>query len=389
MRKTKENIQGITLIALVVTIVVLLILAAVSISLLTGEKGIITQAQDAKENTDIGNEKEIVNLAATGAKTRDVSGEIKEDNLRNELDQLIGEGKYDLTGTGPYTVTYKESGRSYIVEANGNIIDNEEYEKKALKFLVNSGEDGTVVLPIYEGDEGTLYQVDWGDGTKGKDNKYYADTKTKKLASLDNTKIAARPGRGITHIFEEKNKEFIVTITGKCDGISSSLSNVTKDKIIEIVQWGETGLESIYLGECTKLRKIASPSENSFNKIESDGATGFENAFSGCTSLTEIPEDLFSNCPQVTSFRETFKSCTNLTEIPTNLFSNCLNVKSFFWTFANCTALTGEAPKLWERVPNGAENEYVGTPSGSCCFLNATGLSNYNDIPESWKIIPR
>ena len=44
--KNKE--KGITLIALVVTIVVLLILAGVSISMLTGENGIITQAQDAK-----------------------------------------------------------------------------------------------------------------------------------------------------------------------------------------------------------------------------------------------------------------------------------------------------------------------------------------------------
>ena len=43
--------QGITLIALVVTIVVLIILAGVSISMLTGENGIIKRAQDARENT--------------------------------------------------------------------------------------------------------------------------------------------------------------------------------------------------------------------------------------------------------------------------------------------------------------------------------------------------
>ena len=43
--------QGITLIALVVTIVVLIILAGVSILMLTGENGIIKRAQDARENT--------------------------------------------------------------------------------------------------------------------------------------------------------------------------------------------------------------------------------------------------------------------------------------------------------------------------------------------------
>ena len=40
--------KGITLIALVITIVVLLILAGVSINLLTGENGRITKAHDAK-----------------------------------------------------------------------------------------------------------------------------------------------------------------------------------------------------------------------------------------------------------------------------------------------------------------------------------------------------
>lgn len=42
--------KGITLVALVVTIVVLLILAGVSISLVIGQNGIVTKAQDAKKN---------------------------------------------------------------------------------------------------------------------------------------------------------------------------------------------------------------------------------------------------------------------------------------------------------------------------------------------------
>ena len=48
-KKAKEQKDGITLIALVVTIVVLLILAGVSILMLTGENGIITQSSKAKE----------------------------------------------------------------------------------------------------------------------------------------------------------------------------------------------------------------------------------------------------------------------------------------------------------------------------------------------------
>ena len=58
----KKEKSGITLIALVVTIVVLLILAAVSISMLGGENGIITQAQNAKLETRGGEVEERVNL---------------------------------------------------------------------------------------------------------------------------------------------------------------------------------------------------------------------------------------------------------------------------------------------------------------------------------------
>ena len=41
--------QGITLIALIITIIVLLILAAISIATLTGENGILTKASEAEK----------------------------------------------------------------------------------------------------------------------------------------------------------------------------------------------------------------------------------------------------------------------------------------------------------------------------------------------------
>ena len=48
--KIKQNTnKGITLIALVITIIVLLILAGVSIAMLTGENGILTQAQKSRK----------------------------------------------------------------------------------------------------------------------------------------------------------------------------------------------------------------------------------------------------------------------------------------------------------------------------------------------------
>ena len=54
--------QGITLIALVITIIVLLILAGVSIAMLTGQNGILTQAQNAKNRTEEAKQEEQTRL---------------------------------------------------------------------------------------------------------------------------------------------------------------------------------------------------------------------------------------------------------------------------------------------------------------------------------------
>ena len=124
--RTKNKTSGITLIALVVTIVVLLILAAVSIGMLAGENGIIRQAQEAKEKTEIGNERERVELAAVAAAGKDKWGEITEENLEDELDTNIGSGKYTLTTEdGNFIVTYNDSKRSYLVDPNGKVEQTE------------------------------------------------------------------------------------------------------------------------------------------------------------------------------------------------------------------------------------------------------------------------
>ena len=73
MKKLKEELKygkkGITLISLVVTIIVLLILAGVTIATLTGNNGILTRASEAKEKTKIASEDELRNLTILEATT--------------------------------------------------------------------------------------------------------------------------------------------------------------------------------------------------------------------------------------------------------------------------------------------------------------------------------
>ena len=91
MEKNKRNEQslndGITLIALVITIIVLLILAGVSIAMLTGENGILTQSKQAKIETAKGSLKEEINLMIQKRKIDEETGRkvsLKED-LENEI----------------------------------------------------------------------------------------------------------------------------------------------------------------------------------------------------------------------------------------------------------------------------------------------------------------
>ena len=60
-----RNQKGITLIALVITIIVLLILAGVSIAMLTGENGILTRAEDSKISTVEGQVRDAVAIAVS------------------------------------------------------------------------------------------------------------------------------------------------------------------------------------------------------------------------------------------------------------------------------------------------------------------------------------
>ena len=63
-----RNQKGITLIALVITIIVLLILAGVSIAMLTGENGILTKATQSTVETARGEADEAVKLAISTVK---------------------------------------------------------------------------------------------------------------------------------------------------------------------------------------------------------------------------------------------------------------------------------------------------------------------------------
>ena len=123
-RFIKRESNGITLIALVITIIVLLILAGVSISMLTGQNGILTQAQNAKNKTEEAEEKERIQLAITEAQLGDGGyQDLTEENLQKEIDEEFGSGEVRVypNEKNAFSFIFQNKEANYRLEKDGTI----------------------------------------------------------------------------------------------------------------------------------------------------------------------------------------------------------------------------------------------------------------------------
>ena len=123
--KTKfKNAKGITLIALVITIIVLLILAGVTIATLTGDNGILNQAGKAKYKTTEAESIERVQVEVAGS--YGIDGTIDKEQLNKNLKNINGliYNKNALSDSNkianlPATVTL--NGYDIVINANGGV----------------------------------------------------------------------------------------------------------------------------------------------------------------------------------------------------------------------------------------------------------------------------
>ena len=141
--KSTKKKEGITLIALVITVIVLLILAAISITMLTGDNSILKRAVDAKERTE---RAEIIESAKTellGDIAENRGGNIKKTQLvavlnkyfkniesnaipdeisnKNDIELTTLDGKYNILLSEIYEGRTKSLGAG-LYDANDNLI---------------------------------------------------------------------------------------------------------------------------------------------------------------------------------------------------------------------------------------------------------------------------
>ncbi len=122
MNKKLKNKQekGITLIALVVTIIVLLILAGVAINLTIGQNGIITRAMDSTERAEIADEREAIILAYQACLIDTLGGNVTVNQLEDELKSQGRDVSVTQEGEN-LIVTYNQTKRTYQINQNGDV----------------------------------------------------------------------------------------------------------------------------------------------------------------------------------------------------------------------------------------------------------------------------
>ena len=192
--------KGITLIALVITIIVLLILAGVSIAMLTGDNGILTQAQNAKEQTELAKEEEQREL----------------DNLESIMNE------YETNIEIPQ-----------VNDENPGVLE----KKEENVFVINSIED--LVFFSYDVRNGNTYEgktVELALNLDFKSDKSYADperTDFDKYGYNGTLKTALISGEGFKTIGTlEETKRFKGTFEGNNNVICSMYQNIKSEESV-------------------------------------------------------------------------------------------------------------------------------------------------------------
>ncbi len=236
----KERVNGkngITLIALVITIIVLLILAGVTIATLTGDNGILTKAQNAKEKNAQKTVEEQINLAVQASRINEglvINKEILEQELTNNGIEITKSENDEL----PWTV--KKDGYVYTISKNGEVKEKEGIAITTgdIEILKGSTKGKKVSAQILSGETGTI-----------------------KWESTGNITISATEGNEITvNVNSNANAGDTATITARIDGktyqdsinvkIVTQVTSVTAEKI------------EVSIGDKKKIEKITATPEN-------------------------------------------------------------------------------------------------------------------------------
>ena len=289
-----KNKKGITLIALVVTIVVLLILAGVTVSLILDENGIIAKSKDARARWN--------------------NAQMNEEKNMGEIDKTLDEIVYNkIDPTEMYAVLYSdgtlvfyqktenilnERNGATIVKQTENISDTQELsedELKALLFWIGDQEQADQITSVVIAEE-------------------IAPKSTKKLF---------RDLKNIENIIG-LNKLNTCNVTTMHD----MFRNCSNLKSVDLSTFNTEKVTTMYamFAYCTRIENI---NMSSFNTKE---VTNMSAMFYNCGQLKQLDVNNF-NTENVTTMASMFANCSNLEKLDISNWKTA-NVEDMSWMFA-------------------------------------------------------
>ena len=429
-QEKKTRAKGITLIALVVTVVILLILAGISINLVLGENGIISKAQESKLKSDNATVSDSLKMMIArysiddmGEGKTDVLARLNSDGITDANDVinvpvLVGKKLGTGNGSGTKDVYVIKDNKLYYYDKKGEKTDLGDIAN--LQFSGDKQESGIFVITS----DGTVYMKDRQSGLYDYDHEN--STKEVIIPSEINGIKVKKLGDYMFcnyHALETVGIPDGVTEIG--NGVFYQCWNITNIVIPDSVQsiGGEAFLR------CNKLTSVIIPDGvTSIGSRAFAWCSGLENikmpeniqyvgtsAFSGTKWLETLQEGLiyFGNIlyayngeiPQgttieikdgVTSINEeaflnqkgliAIKIPDSVTSIGPYAFSGCTSLNSFsipenvvsisYSAFENCTSLTNI------KIP--AKVEYIaGSAFKDCTSLSEITFSGDNNYIDS------
>ena len=180
LKTLKKQVKGITLIALVVTIIVLLILAGVAISLTIGNNGIISRAINARDKTIVADEEEAITLAYAARKMDDYTKNVIASDLQEELSNANRDTRVTSSGDD-LIVLYNDTNHRYRINQNGEIERLEDMTPELAKSVV-------MATPL-----GEYLCVELMDGTVGLID-YHKTAPNLEQANMDGMRVLSTSG---------------------------------------------------------------------------------------------------------------------------------------------------------------------------------------------------
>ena len=323
--EVEENKKGITLVALVVTIVVLLILAGVSLNLLIGNNGIITRAQQAKISNDLSSYKE--QLAMFIAEKKVENPEFYESSLTAGKNNL-----YYNTKTSEDEKTIKD----IINDVKDEYLDSLEVIKG--KLIINTQDKNIIKVAQTVGVEPNPYDIRNGVLQSSDGNLLLMDENGTLRIPDSVTEIGEGAFSGI-----EGLKTIIIPGTVKTIATSAFSFNTTLETVIL-----EEGVENIgnqAFNGCSNIKNVNLPESlkrignlafYQCSKLETVTIPGNiqdigSYAFSACGILDNV---VLENGNKLIS-NECFSYCSNLTNITIPSTVTSINASAFRY----CTKL--------------------------------------------------